>query len=97
MSVVDYEPTLAVRSGKLCQGVHGGIVLGEQRDLVERDHRVPHALRLPLAAGYRCNRGEGEQADRIAPVEDGVGSESVRPATSSMKRPIVELASTVTG
>jgi hypothetical protein len=48
-SVVDHERPVSPRRGKLCDGGHGPFVLGEQRDLLERNHRVPHASRIPVA------------------------------------------------
>jgi hypothetical protein len=97
MPAVNHEPTIRPRGGKLRQGVHGLLVLGEQRDLVQRDHVVPRAPRSPVGAGNGGDRGEGEQTDGTAPIEDREVVKRCDQATSSMKRPVVESASTVTG
>src|SRR5829696_8039623 len=79
VSVVDDEPTIRRRCGEVRQGVHGRLVLGEQRDVVARDHRVPYASGSPLRPRYRGDRGEGEEADGASAVDHRVGGEPVRP------------------
>ena len=71
LPVVDHEPTVRVRRRKLRQGVHGLLVLGEQRDLVERDHRLPHAPRLHSERGTAATEAKGSSPTGLPPSMTG--------------------------